>query len=285
MCWLACFVRTSEWETEFESSGGGVGPVEIWLKRRIHSEELDMADPNESDTLLLSNPPSMKCKRYAKMKAYGNHWRVDDDYHRSLNTFDCGVACFEVNEHSCGSCKDYVGILEDIYVLDYGELKTPIILFSCQWKKRHDVRRRCTYIRDDDGFLVVNFKNNVPKSVDCFVFPSQCTQVFFAEDDLRVPGSDWRVVLRKEARSRRKMEEDDDVFVSTNVEAAGMIPSFSLSEHPEEPDLTGAIILNDVDNAIAMKGFEKERRRPVKPRHKSLGEVSRSKRRKGHINL
>ena len=233
-----------------------MGPVETWMKWKIHSADLDMADPNEADTVLLSNPPSLKCKRYARMKAYGNHWRVDDEYSRSSGTFDSGVACFEVNKHSNGSGKDYVGILEDIIVMDYGDLKTPVILFSCQWKKRYDTHRRSTYVRDADGFLVVNFKHNVPKLVDCFVFPSQCTQVFFADDDSRPPGSDWKVILRKEARSKRKMEEDDDVFISTNVESSGMMPSDNLRQHPEEPDLTGAIVVNDVDIAIALQGFE-----------------------------
>ena len=274
-----------EWEHEFESTGGAAGPVELWLKRKVHSADLDMTDPNEADTVLLSNPPSLKCKRYARMTAYGNHWRVDDEYSRSMFTYDCGVACFEVNEHSMGSGKDFVGVLEDIILLDYGNLNSPITLFSCQWKKRHDIRGRCTYVRDNDGFLVVNFKNNVPKSIDCFVFPSQCTQVFYAQDDLHPAGSDWRVVLRKEARSRRKMEEDDDVFISTNVEAAGMMPSFALGEHPEEPDLTGAIVLNDIDNAIALQGFEKERRRPVRRKAPSVRDDNRRKKRKTKSNV
>lgn len=165
-------------------------------------------------------------------------------------------------------------------MLDYGDLKTPITLFSCEWKRRHDMRRRSSYVRDNDGFLVVNFKNNV--SLDSYVFPVQCTQVFYAEDDLHAPGSDWRVVLRKEARSKRKMEEDDDVFISTNVEAAGMVPSFSLSEHPVEPDLTGVIILNDVDNAIALQGFEKERRRPLRQKATAANDVPVRKKKGGN---
>lgn len=102
------------------------------MKRQIHLEDLDMADPNESNTVLLSNPPSLKCKKYSCIKAHGNHWRVEDNYSRSLLTYDSGVACFKVNEHSNGSGQDYIGVLEDIILMDYGDLKTLVLLFSCQ---------------------------------------------------------------------------------------------------------------------------------------------------------
>ena len=245
-----------EWETLWESSGGAVGPVELWMKRTVHDMELDMTDPNDEDLVLLSTPPSMVCKRYAKMTAYGNHWRVNNDSNRSCDTFDSGVACLEANEQSAGSGNDYVGILEDILSIDYGDVKTAVVIFVCQWKKRQDNLRRETYVRDPDGFLVVNFRHNTSRAVDPYVFPSQCTQVFFSDDDLHPAGTDWKVVLRKEARSRRVVEEDDDVFITTNVEAAGVVPSSTFAPPPTEPDLAGAIILNDAENALALQRFE-----------------------------
>lgn len=197
--------------------GATVPPLEIWLRRKVHSVELDMCDPNEYDTLLLSNPPSLVCKCYARMKAYGNHWRVHDKTSGFMTTFDSGVACFESNDYSTGAGKDYVGLLKDILVLDYGDLKTPIIILSYKWKKHTDSHNNSTYVRDDDGIIVVNFKHNVPKAVDPYAFSSQCTQVFFFDDDLHLKGSQWKVVLRKEARSRRKVMEDDDILITTNV--------------------------------------------------------------------
>ena len=155
-----------------------------------------MSDPDDHDTVLISNLPSLTCKRHARMTAYGNHSRVESEYNASLGCYDSGVACFEANQHSAGSGIDYDGILQDIFVLDYGKLITPITLFCCQWKKRHDNYGNSTYIRDGDGFLVVNFKHNLSKTVDPYVFPSQCTQVFFAMDDLHPPGSDWKVVMQ-----------------------------------------------------------------------------------------
>ena len=106
-----------------------------------------------------------------------------------MNTFDSEVACFEANEQSFGSGMDYVGILEDIFVLDYGDLKTPVIIFGCLWKKRSDNHNNPTYIQDFDGSLVVKFKpvdpvHSLSRAVDPYVFPSQCTQVFFSNDDL-----------------------------------------------------------------------------------------------------
>ncbi|KAG0592607.1 hypothetical protein KC19_1G266500 [Ceratodon purpureus] len=242
------------------------------MKGTIHSMQLDLSDSNDSDLLLLSNSPSLSCKRYARMTAYGNHWRVEDDYARSFTNYDSGVACLEANEQSAGTGKDYVGVLTDIFLIDYGDMKTPVIIFSCVWKKRHDNFRNETYVRDQDGFLVVNFRFNTPKSVDPYVFPSQCSQVFFADDDLHPPGSNWKVILRKEARSRRKVEEDDDVYIVTNVASAGVVPISAFVNPPSEPDLVGAIILNDADNALALQSLDKPKKRtPSKSGKKSTG--------------
>ena len=241
-----------------EQTGSPYVPLEDWMKQTVHSMHLDMDDPNEADTLLLSNPPSLTCRRYARMTAYGNHWRVDDVNSRSMPNFDSGVACFESNKEPLGTGKDYVGELQDILVPDYGDLKTPIIVFSCTWKKHVDNRNNPTYVRDKDGFLVVNFKHNIPKSVDPYVFPSQCTQVFFATDDLRPQGSSWKVVLKKDARSRRIIEEDDEIYMNTTGIAGGVLPSAESLIQPVVPDLTGAIILNDTDNAIALQSLQKQ---------------------------
>ena len=256
---MCAAMTTSEWEAQCAAHNSEFEAMESWIKRQIHSETLDIADPDEHDTLLLSNTPKLSCKRYARMKAYGNHWRIDGDISRCMDTFDSGVACFEVNPQSMGSGKDYLGLLQDIIVLDYGELNTPVTLFSCQWKKRSDNHGNNTYVRDEDGFLVVNFKHNTSKAIEPYVFPSQCTQVFFADDDLHPQGTEWKVVLRKEARSRRKVEEDDDIFISTTVGDSGTIPSSTFMSYGDEPNLTGAIVLTEAENALALQSLEKTR--------------------------
>ena len=153
--------------------------METRIKRTIYSKHLDMSDLNDSDSIVLSNLLAMTCKRYSRMKAYENHWRVDYDSNRCMATYDKGVACLEANKQFTRSCKDYIRVLEDILVIDYGDLKTPVTLFSYKWKKRYDNFKRITYVRDADSFLVVNFKHNTFKAVLPYVFIIQCTQVFF----------------------------------------------------------------------------------------------------------
>ena len=108
-------LRYKKWEAEWTSSKGGARPVEIWMQQRIHNMELDLTDADDSDTLLLSNPPSMTCQHYAKMTVYGNHWRFVDDFSRAVTTYDSGVACLEANEQSAGLGKNYVAELTDIF--------------------------------------------------------------------------------------------------------------------------------------------------------------------------
>ena len=67
-----------------------------------------------------------------------------------------------------------------------------------------------TYVRDDAGFLVVNFRHKVPKMSDPFIFPSQVTQVFWSSEAGRLG---WRVVLAKEARARRHGQCTIDVLL------------------------------------------------------------------------
>jgi hypothetical protein len=68
-----------------------------------------------------------------------------------------------------------IGVLKDILKLNYRPMRTPITLFHCKWMKRHDNRNNPTYVRDDAGFLVVNFWHMLLKSSDPFIFPSQAT--------------------------------------------------------------------------------------------------------------
>jgi hypothetical protein len=44
--------------------------------------------------------------------------------------------------------------------------------------KQYDNRGNPTYVRDDAGFMVVNFRHKVPKVAEPFIFPSQATQFF-----------------------------------------------------------------------------------------------------------
>ena len=116
------------------------------------------------------------------MRAFGNHFRVEDSQSALLQTYNSGVtSIFEMPTTNSQSeiSLNYVGGLQDILKLDYGPLQTPVILFQCEWFKREDNRGNPTYMRDDVGFMVVNARHKLPKMSEPFIVPSQATQVFF----------------------------------------------------------------------------------------------------------
>jgi hypothetical protein len=51
-----------------------------------------------------------------------------------------------------------------------------------------------------------------------FIFPSQATKLFFF-DDIKKPG--WKVVLWMEVRSRIKVANIENVFITTTMETCG----------------------------------------------------------------
>lgn len=150
---------------------------EDWISGALRSFPVDDAANVDVDTLLLSMKPAQKAMRYTKMKAFGNHFRVMDDTANRMQTFDSGIASvFDVPvEDQEDVSVNFVGVLKDILKLDYGLLRTPVILLRCEWLKRVDNRGNPTYVRDEAGFLVVNFRHKLPSMSDPFIFPSQAT--------------------------------------------------------------------------------------------------------------
>jgi hypothetical protein len=148
---------------------------------------------------------------------------------------------------------NYVGIVKDILKLDYGPVHTPVILLQCKWVWEHDNRGNPTYIRDEAGFLFVNFRHKMPKLAEPFIFPNQATQVFYL-DDSRKEG--WKVVLHSEARARREVLDTSDMFISTTVETKGLIAPDSPPPLPGTASLVGAIELSTEENLLATAMFE-----------------------------
>jgi hypothetical protein len=184
------------------------------------------------------------------MKAYRNHFRVDDPATARLQTYDAGVASiFHVpTENAEEISLNYVGILKDILELDYGPLHTPVILLKCEWMKRVDNRGNNTYTQDEARFLEVNFHQKLRRMAVPFIFPIQATQVFFS--DLRnKPG--LKVVLRKEARSKREVVDTLDVFITTTSEALGLSIPAEVPPPPPLVSLVGAIELSAEENLLA----------------------------------
>jgi hypothetical protein len=132
----------------------------------------------------------------------------------------------------------YVGVLKDILKLDYGRVQSPIIIFWCVWMKWKDNWGNPTYVRDDVGFLTINFWHRLLMTFEPFIFPSQVMQIFFF-DDLKKLG--WKVILREEAHSKKEVANLEDVFISTIVEQGGLSAPIGLSPPPSTPSLIRTI--------------------------------------------
>lgn len=184
------------------------------------------------------------------MKSFGNHYRVADNASAIMLTYDSGIASvFQVPTADARDVAvNYVGVLQDILKLDYGPLHVLVVLLCCEWMKTSDNRGNPTYVRDDAGFLVVNFRHILPRMAEPFIFSCQATQVFFS-DVVEKPG--WKVVLRKEARSRREVVEPPDVFITTTVECSGLTVPQTLPARSTQPSLVGAIELSEADHLLA----------------------------------
>jgi hypothetical protein len=200
---------------------------EDWIKRAVGPHSINVTNPNDTDVLLMCTKPSQKATRYTRMKAFGNHFRVEDDTTTRLQTYDSSVASvFQVPVDDARDVSvNYVDVVKDILKLDYRAVNSLVILLHYEWVRRHDNRGNPTYIRDEAGFLFVNFQHKMPKLAKPFIFPSQATQVFYS-DDIRKEG--WKVVLRNDAGARREVVDTSNVFITTTVEASGLTAPSSL---------------------------------------------------------
>jgi hypothetical protein len=66
--------------------------IEIWIKDVVHRYPVDPNNENDMDQVLLYSRPLQLTTLYTRMKAYGNHFRVEDQQSGTLQTFDSGVA-------------------------------------------------------------------------------------------------------------------------------------------------------------------------------------------------
>jgi hypothetical protein len=242
-----------KWE-QVRESNLATAPFEDWVQEILETEDLDVNKAEDFDKLLLSMKPSQRAIRYCRMKAFGNHFRVEDAASTRMQTYDSGVASvFTVPTADARDVSvNYVGVLKDILKLDYGPLSSPIVLLRCQWAKQRDSRGNPTYTRDDAGFLVVNVRHNLPRLSDPFIFASQTTQVFYSDVPSK-PG--WKVVLRKEARARREVLENADVFITTSVESSGLTAPNRIPPPPTMACLVGAIQLTAQEQVLAMAPY------------------------------
>ena len=179
---------------------------------------------------------------------------MDDGDTARFQTYNCGVASvFQVPSVDARDVSmHYVGVLKDILKLDYGPTHSPIVLFRCEWVKSHDNRGNATYVKDDAGFLLVNFRHKLPRMSEPFIFASQATQVFFSD----VPQKpSWKVILQKEARAKREVVDTSNVFISTTMETAGLTAPQSVPTPSRVPSLIGAEELTQEENLLAQATY------------------------------
>lgn len=156
------------------------------------------------DLVRLSIPPQRTVRSYKRMSAYGNHYRVCDDYSPELTTYDSGLLMVFSQQHEKMDMKvlqlGYVGELVDIWKLDYGATSMPVILMRGKWVRSTHTGYRPGLRLDEHGLLLADFRSTLPEWEDPFVLPYQVEQAFFMDVE-EEPGV--RVVLHKEPRSRR----------------------------------------------------------------------------------
>jgi len=93
-------------------------------------------------------------------------------------SYDYGVASifnqWQMQVHDEDIVVQYIDVLKDIYVLNYGPISTPIIFMQCEWVRNGTNRRgNSTYQQDEVGILLANFHHIMANHEEPFIFPSQ----------------------------------------------------------------------------------------------------------------
>lgn len=192
------------------------------------------------ELMALSVPPLKNVCAFKSMTSFGSHYRVElEEAGGSHVTFDVGVAEVAAHTSPPDSSENAtrvelvrVGVLEDIWVLNYGNLN--IVLMVVSWVAKHtEMQPRIR--RDTHGFWLANMAARPRDTTNPYILPTlasqvhpicerQCLlcvlvlgrdapdehadthlQVFFV-DDKSMPG--WCVILKKEARGRRMTPAD-----------------------------------------------------------------------------
>jgi hypothetical protein len=84
---------TSGTPMAFPTDLGEVEELAKWVKKTICAHQATTIDMTiDLDFIHLFVPPSFTMLRYNKLKAYGNHFQIDNDYNNLLITYDYGVA-------------------------------------------------------------------------------------------------------------------------------------------------------------------------------------------------
>jgi hypothetical protein len=130
------FNMCRKWKLE-KASNPNTSPFMEWVKNVVHGQPMDLSNPEDINMVLLCSKLGQTTIRYIWMKAYWNHFEVEDSRSYSLQTFDSGVAyVFDMPTTNVFEIfVNYVGILKNIFKLDYGLMHNHVIIFRCEWIK------------------------------------------------------------------------------------------------------------------------------------------------------
>jgi len=195
------------------------------------------------------------------MTVYGNHYRVNEGGAKTtMATYDFGVASIfqqpqATHEGTTLSSIQYVGVLKDIILLDYGPVSQPMVFFKCEWVTHGS--NRCgnpTNKRDEDGFLLANFCHLKANINEPYVFPMQVQQVFYAHD----PSTPWwKIIFHKEPRSKRVVVENNEKI---NIHVNNVIDTkapLQIPKAPSDTTLVGAIELTRANVILVVERLKR----------------------------
>lgn len=189
-----------------------------WLYRHVRNLR-DSGFPIPEDIVRLSCLPSKVVASYRTMRAYGAHYRCDDEESITHATYNSGIAVMESGDLEQAI---NVGILRQIFLVYFGSLT--VVVLKVSWIKQTDQGRRAIK-RDNLGFWSVLFSAREDSSrKNPFVLPANVTQCFFV-DDQRDPN--WKVVVLHEPRSRRIIGSRDSVADGADFALETPIPEES----------------------------------------------------------
>lgn len=182
---------------------------------------IDSNNFEDVDRVLLCSRPSQTTLRYTSTKAYGNHFRVEDSKSILLFTYDNGIALvFDMPSiDTINASMNYVGVLKNIFKLYYGPMRTPMILFMCEWIKWRDNWGNPILCTKWCRILHSKILPQVAIIIEALHFSfSNYTSVFFCDIKKR----SWKIFLWKEAWSRREVADTEYVFITTTMETSGL---------------------------------------------------------------
>ncbi len=232
-----------------------------WVQAAVLNHIANGGKIEDMDVMQLSMNPHMNTSRYVKVRAYNNHYRVTTDNEATtMATYDSRVASIfqhpqATNEGTTLGSIQYVGVLKDIILLNYGPVSQPVVLFKCDWVTLgFDKWGNPTYRQDEDGFLLANFHNLKAEVTKPFVFPSQVQQVFYANE----PNiAWWKVVLHKEVRSKCIVAKNIEEISTPIDNVIGTEVPLIIPEVLSNTTFVGAIELIGIEVILVAAGLQR----------------------------